>query len=160
MADYNITVTVPSSATGTWYFSVNQGANQTGCINLANVPEGEEKSFALTLQPATAGATVAFNPLQPTPPTPPALQFFNWKGQVLTNPMWYSPELTTNNTVLTFTDDSLNAKKRTYYFKINATYNGTQVTSPDPTIINAGTGGTSPIYGEEHEEVRESEAAV
>jgi hypothetical protein len=153
MANCNVTVTVPSSSSGTWSYAVNGGVAQTGCINLAEVAQDDTLTFVLTLQPETSGATVAFDTTTP-------LQFVNWKNQNLNNPMWYDPELSSNNTVLTFTDDSLNVYKRTYYFKINATYNGASRTSPDPTIINAGTGGTSPLYTEEHQAVKESEAAV
>jgi len=157
MATYNITVTVPSSSTGTWLFSVDGGPNQTGCVNLANVPYNESITFQLTLQPATTGDTVAYNTTTP-------LQFVGWQGQNLDNPMWYVPSLSSNNTVLTFTDDSLNVNERTYIFKINATYTpnggtGTPVTSPDPTIINAGTGG-DPTWIEEKVEVRVTETLV
>jgi hypothetical protein len=158
MATYNITVTVPSSSTGTWLFSVDGGPNQTGCVNLANVPYNESITFQLTLQPEIPGDTVAFSNTATAPP----LQFVGWRGQNLNNPMWYTlpPSLTVNDTVLTFTDDSLNVDERTYIFKINALYNNTLETSPDPTIINAGTGGTDPTWIEEKVEVRVTETLV
>lgn len=148
----DVTVTVPSSSTGNFSYSVNGGPSQTGCINLAEVPSDETLTFVLTLVPETAGDTVAFNTATP-------LQFVDWQGQNLNNPMWYNPSLTENDTVLTFTDDSLNVNKRTYYFKINATYNGLPVTSTDPTIINAGTGGGND-WIEEQVEIRVSETVV
>jgi len=166
MANYNITVTVPSSSSGTWLFSVNGGPSQTGCVNLADVPYNESITFQLTLQPATAGDTVAYNPAPPPPP----LLFVDWQGQTLSDPMWYNPVFSSsnNNTVLnvvTFTDDSLNVNKRTYYFRINALYTpnggtGTLQTSPDPTIINAGTGGGGNDWIEEKVEVRVTETVV
>jgi hypothetical protein len=158
MATYNITVTVPSSPGGTWLFSVDGGPNETGCVNLADVPYNESITFQLTLQPENTGDTVAYNTTTP-------LQFVGWQGQNLSNPMWYNPSLSSSNNnsvlnVLTFTDDSLNVDKRTYIFKINATYNGTPETSPDPTIINAGTGGVAPDWIEEKVEVRVTETLV
>lgn len=151
MSDCNVTVTVPSSSPGTFLYSVNGGPSQAGCINLAEVDKGDALTFILTLQPETADATVAFNTATP-------LQFVDWQGQNLNDPMWYNPSLTENDTVLTFTDDSLNVFKRTYYFKINATYDGSPRTSTDPTIINAGTGGDDWI--EEKVEVIVTETVV
>ena len=153
MANCNVTVRVPAASFGSFEYSVDGGAYKVGCINLAEVDEGDTLTFVLTLEPWRSGDTAVFNTTTP-------LEFVNWKGQSIGNPVWYSPQLSSDDTVLTFTDDSLNVNKRTYYFKLNVQSNGSDFTSTDPTIINAGTGGDDPAWVEEKVEVIVTETLV
>ncbi|MFL6260578.1 MAG: hypothetical protein ACJ76Y_12760 [Thermoanaerobaculia bacterium] len=80
---------------------------------------------------------------------PPLTFFTNWTLTETFTPVWFqNPQISTPST-FTFTDDNMNVKDRTYHLVINAVYTdnsvnppvSTPITSPDPTIVNAGTDG-------------------
>ncbi|HEY4574895.1 MAG TPA: hypothetical protein VIJ26_13040 [Thermoanaerobaculia bacterium] len=55
-------------------------------------------------------------------------------------PEWYTIDSVAGS-ALQFSDSNHNLHDRTYYFRINATYNSLPIRSPDPTIVNAGVDG-------------------
>jgi len=141
MADMTITVTVtpdPSASSGfSWQFP----------SPMATCGQGSS-SIEIILVAGQAGDTCVFQTGLGGQQTP--LMFFtNWTLTETFTPLWFqNPQISTPST-FTFTDDNMNVTDRTYHLVINAVYTdnsvnppvSTPTTSPDPTIVNAGTDG-------------------
>lgn len=184
---FNLTVTPDSNAqTGyLWEYSVGQGSLQPlSGATLFKVGVGDTMSVTMNIQAGQTGDTCVFqNPQLPNPQDPsenqltPLTVYSDWRqisGQYMT-PEWLqnlTPSLTVPpvpnpNSTITFIDGNMNQEQRPYYFVINAVYTpqgqtaGTPITSPEPTIVNAATDGTSiPILPCDGSHVRQESTAV
>ncbi len=158
----SVTVTVtppaPGSTQYTWSYAIGTGGSQTLELGsqFASMTRGSATNITITLQSSVSTDEVVFQSSTQTLPSQqgPPLTFCTWDNETIENPEWYpSSPPAGGNASISFTDNSPNAHKRTYYFYINAVYiplgstatTGTLITSPDPTIVNSSTSG--PPYG-------------
>jgi hypothetical protein len=117
------TITATINSDGTWNFNpaFTQMAQGSGTITLNLAGSG--------------GASVSFvssNPLTWFDPANPATPIAQPSDFAVGTPSGAS---------VTITDDNQDSSTTMYGFRINALYNGLLLQSPDPTIINTGTGG-------------------
>lgn len=134
IATVNLTV---DPIANTWTYALGSGNSQSmACTSqFADVPKNTQGSITVNISSSNSSYTVAF---QSAP-----LSFPNG------TPSWYSYSLAPGNAQATINDNNnpSSATSTTYQFNIQAAYtpvggkSATNFTSPDPTIVNAGTGG-------------------
>ena len=127
MADFTINVTVTPAYD--WAYSDNMGLP----ISSIEIPYDSKHSMEIILNGGTGPCMFPSVGKDP-------LTFYNPKGTIKL-PLWLKNLLMPTRYNLTFDDDNINQKRRSYHFVINAVYGNDSITSPDPTIVNVGTEG-------------------
>lgn len=139
MATFTVTVTRnTNSGAYTWTWGNSQAINCN--TNVATVPANTTGTITVNIQSGTLGDSVVFDFLTP-------VKFTNGSGGSITPPAWYSCSGGGTSTI-TITDTNTNSPSATdtYTFFLHSSYtpSGEKAASrdsPDPTIINTGTGG-------------------
>lgn len=145
--DTTVDVLVTKSSSGvTWEYSLDGGILQSGPLTIATIHPGDTLNVTLNILAGVEGDQCVFQstPLTFFRPTDPPTPF---------TPEWYDPTLSNDNATLTFTDSDNNSGHQAYSFLIHATYTqvastSQSIDSPDPTIVNEGTGMFDPAEGQ------------
>ncbi len=136
----DVLVTKTSDPTGfEWQYRKDGGPLQSGPFEIAKIKHGDTLNVTMTISATVAGDLCVFriSPLRFERLTDPPIIF---------TPEWYHPTLGEDNSTLTFTDTNINTVDQSYHFFIQASYTEGDsaapqpIDSPDPTIVNEGTG--------------------
>ncbi|MFL6260577.1 MAG: hypothetical protein ACJ76Y_12755 [Thermoanaerobaculia bacterium] len=137
MSDIAIVVVVTPISTGfDWVYHVyGTGFEATPGSQTLVIPKESSREIMVTLvSGGQPGDTCVF--------AEPPLTFTDEQGHPIDPPAWFQGLQSLAPFIILFTDDNTNLHTRDYFVKVNASYNGgATITSPDPTIVNAGTDG-------------------
>ena len=139
MVDHAIVVTVtptvtPTGPTAPYVFAYSDNGGTPSTNGTLHVLAATSETFLVSIMAnGEPGDTCVF-------PDPSLFPLEITEG----DEPWFIPEWlkdfdSTGISTISFTDDNTNQHTRNYLIKIRAVYNGTSITSPDPTIINDGT---------------------
>ena len=132
MADHAIVVMVtPTGSTPPFIFTYSDNGGTPSTNGTVTVPAATSKTFLVSIMAdGQPGDTCVF-------PAAPLL-FTDRQGNELPDPEWFQDFDPIDSSTISFTDNNTNLDTRDYIVFIKAIYNGTPITSPDPTIVNDG----------------------